>query len=110
MNNAYVNVLWGHAPQCKDGDIRGVSGQELEELIRETNVEMDQLRRVYQDDDGKVIISAVVGSGAMSGTRPDVDHDELVSTAELRHVMSDVGENLTDEDINVYHLSVTGFE
>ena len=39
-----------------------------------------------------------------------LDHDELFSTAELRHVISNVAENVTDEEVDVANLSATEFE
>ena len=39
-----------------------------------------------------------------------LEHEELFSTAELRRVISDVGEKLTDEEVDVAHLSATDFE
>ena len=60
--------------QTKSGTLVKILGQELEELIRETNVDEYGLINCEEckDDDSKVIGSAVVGLGAMSGSRRDV--------------------------------------
>ena len=39
-----------------------------------------------------------------------LDHEGFTSAVEWHHVVSEVGENLTDEDVDVAHLSAKGFE
>ena len=67
MCRAYANDPKGSAPS-EETETRVESWDEkLGEMIREADVD-----GVYQDDGGKVTVTAVVRSGAVSGTSRDL--------------------------------------